>query len=140
MEPDPLVGRTIAGRYWVEAEVGRGAMGVVYRAHDEKHGRDVVLKVLDPEVARDVGSERFLREIQTAARLSHPHIVPLHDSGSSDGVLYYVMPLIEGQTQREWIVNDPDWDSVSDDPRFAKILSQVGPQPLPGQQGGLPTQ
>ena len=68
MESDPIVRRRIADRYTVEGEVGRGAMGVVYRAHDEKHDRDVVLKVLDPEIARGVGGERFLREIQTAAR------------------------------------------------------------------------
>src|SRR5688572_4998691 len=101
MESDAFARRTIADRYSVEAEVGRGAMGVVYRAHDQKHHRDVVLKVLDPAISREVGSERFLREIQTAARLSHPHIVPLHDSGESDGVLYYVMPFIEGPTLRQ---------------------------------------
>ena len=76
-------------------------MGVVYRAHDSRHDRDVAVKILDPRVASGVGAERFLREIRTAARLSHPHIVPLHDSGESDGALFYVMPFIDGATLRQ---------------------------------------
>jgi serine/threonine protein kinase/Flp pilus assembly protein TadD len=92
---------TIADRYVIDREVGRGAMGVVYRARDTRHDRDVAVKVLDPEISTAIGSTRFLREIQMAARLSHPHIVPLHDSGEFEGVLYYVMPFIEGSTLRE---------------------------------------
>jgi TolB-like protein/Flp pilus assembly protein TadD len=81
-------------------------MGVVYLAHDSRHDRTIALKVLDPAISRGIGSDRFLREIQTAARLSHPHIVPLHDSGESDGLLYYVMPFIDGETLRHRLERD----------------------------------
>jgi serine/threonine protein kinase/Flp pilus assembly protein TadD len=98
-----LAGQTIADRYVIAGEIGRGAMGVVYRARDSRYDRDVALKVLDSRVASGVSSERFLQEIRTAARLSHPHIVPLHDSGESDGVLFYVMPFVDGPTLRHRI-------------------------------------
>jgi TolB-like protein/Flp pilus assembly protein TadD len=93
--------RTIAGRYVVDSEVGRGGMAVVYRAQDTRHGREVAVKILHRELAATIGTDRFLQEIRTAARLNHPHIVPLHDSGESDGLLYYVMPFIGGQTVRQ---------------------------------------
>jgi serine/threonine protein kinase/Tfp pilus assembly protein PilF len=96
-----LTGSVIADRYAVVRELGRGAMGIVYLAHDSRHDRDVAMKVLDPGIARGIGSERFLREIRLAAKLSHPHIVPVYDSGESDGVLYYVMPFIDGATLRQ---------------------------------------
>jgi serine/threonine protein kinase/tetratricopeptide (TPR) repeat protein len=76
-------------------------MATVYLAHDAKHGRLVAVKVLRPELAASIGPERFLREIQVAARLTHPHILPLHDSGVVDGLLYYVMPYIEGESLRD---------------------------------------
>ena len=91
----------LAGRYRVEHPVGQGGMGVVYLAHDLKHDRAVAIKVLRPGVASLLGPERFLREIGIAAQLSHPHIVPLHDSGEADGRLYYVMPFVAGETLRE---------------------------------------
>ena len=91
----------LAGRYRVEHPVGQGGMGVVYLAHDLKHDRAVAIKVLRPGVATLLGPERFLREIGIAAQLSHPHIVPLHDSGEADGRLYYVMPFVAGNTLRE---------------------------------------
>ena len=91
----------LAGRYAVEAAVGRGGMATVYRARDLRHGRRVALKVLDAAVAAAVGPGRFLREIATAANLSHPHILPLFDSGEADGVLYYVMPYVPGGTLRD---------------------------------------
>jgi hypothetical protein len=91
----------LAGRYRVEHPVGQGGMGVVYLAHDLKHDRAVAIKVLRPGVATLLGPERFLREIGIAAQLSHPHIVPLHDSGDADGRLYYVMPFVAGDTLRE---------------------------------------
>lgn len=91
----------LAGRYRVERPVGQGGMGVVYLAHDLKHDRAVAIKVLRPGVATLLGPERFLREIGIAAQLSHPHIVPLHDSGDADGRLYYVMPFVAGNTLRE---------------------------------------
>jgi eukaryotic-like serine/threonine-protein kinase len=75
-------------------------MGTVYLALDRKHGRRVAIKLLPPEVAAALGPERFLREIGIAARLSHPNILPLHDSGQSAGVLYYVMPYVEGESLR----------------------------------------
>jgi serine/threonine protein kinase len=76
-------------------------MATVYLARDPKHGRLVALKVLRPELAATLGSDRFLREIQVAARLTHPHILPLHDSGEAGGLLYYVMPYIDGESVRD---------------------------------------
>jgi len=91
----------LAGQYAIERELGRGGMATVYLAHDKKHGRRVAIKVLAPDLAAAVGRERFLREIETAARLTHPHILPLHDSGEADGLLYYVMPYVEGESLRD---------------------------------------
>jgi TolB-like protein len=88
-------------RYRIERELGHGGMATVYLAEDTKHGRHVALKVLKPEIASTLGPERFLREIRVAANLTHPHIVALYDSGESDGLLYYVMPYVEGETLRE---------------------------------------
>jgi serine/threonine protein kinase/Tfp pilus assembly protein PilF len=86
----------VADRYTVEKELGRGGTAVVFLAHDKKHDRLVAMKVLQPELG--IARERFLREIKVAARLRHAHILPLHDSGEADGLLYYVMPYIEGET------------------------------------------
>src|SRR5205809_5065009 len=91
----------LADRYAIEHELGRGGMATVYLAQDLKHRRLVAIKVLKPELAAALGPERFLREIETAARLNHPHILPLHDSGEAEGLLYYVMPLVEGESLRE---------------------------------------
>jgi eukaryotic-like serine/threonine-protein kinase len=90
----------IAGRYDIEREIGSGGMATVYVARDVKHGRQVALKVLRPELAAALGPDRFLREIELAARLNHPHIVPLYDSGEADGFLFYVMPYIKGESLR----------------------------------------
>ena len=90
----------IAGRYRIERELGSGGMATVYRAIDVKHSRPVAVKVLRPELARAVGIDRFLREIEVLAALAHPHIVPLLDSGSLDGLPFYVMPLVEGESLR----------------------------------------
>ncbi|HJU65959.1 MAG TPA: serine/threonine-protein kinase [Gemmatimonadaceae bacterium] len=90
----------IADRYLIEGELGRGGMATVYLAEDVKHGRKVALKVLRPELAAMLGPKRFLREIEIAARLTHPHILPLYDSGGAEGMLYYVMPFIEGESLR----------------------------------------
>ncbi|HKI96628.1 MAG TPA: protein kinase [Gemmatimonadales bacterium] len=87
-------------RYVIERELGRGGMATVYLAEDVKHRRPVAVKVLRPELAAAIGSERFLREIDIAARLNHPHIVALYDSGEADGFLYYVMPHIKGESLR----------------------------------------
>ncbi len=94
---------SIAGNYEIEREIGRGGMAVVYKAHDARHNRTVALKALNQDVAAALGKERFLFEIHTAARLNHPHIVALYDSGEFDGHLYYVMPFIEGPTLRDYI-------------------------------------
>jgi serine/threonine protein kinase/Tfp pilus assembly protein PilF len=87
--------------YTIDRELGRGGMATVYLAQDVKHERLVALKVLHPELAASLGPDRFLREIKTAARLNHPHILPLHDSGEVEGFLYYVMPYVEGESLRE---------------------------------------
>ena len=91
---------SLAGRYTVERELGQGGMATVYLAHDARHDRRVALKVLKPELAAVIGAERFVVEIKTTAALSHPHILPLFDSGTADGFLYYVMPFIDGETLR----------------------------------------
>ncbi len=91
----------VADRYAVEREIGAGGMATVYLAEDLRHHRKVALKVLRPELAATLGAERFLREIEIAAALTHPHILPLHDSGETDGFLYYVMPFIEGESLRQ---------------------------------------
>ena len=88
----------LADRYRVEREIGAGGMATVYLAHDLKHDRDVAIKVLLPDLGAALGSERFLSEIRTTARLQHPHILSLLDSGEADGLLYYVMPLMTGET------------------------------------------
>lgn len=88
----------LGDRYGIERELGRGGMATVYLAADLKHGRNVALKVLHPELAASLGAERFLREIQIAAKLAHPHIIALHDSGEAGGLLYFVMPFVEGET------------------------------------------
>ncbi|HEY6208013.1 MAG TPA: serine/threonine-protein kinase, partial [Gemmatimonadales bacterium] len=91
----------LAGRYTVERELGRGGMATVFLAEDLKHRRPVAIKVLHPELAAAVGAERFLREIEIAARLQHPHILPLYDSGAAGSLLYYVMPYVEGESLRD---------------------------------------
>ena len=88
-------------RYGIERELGRGGMATVYLARDVKHDRSVAVKVLHPELAATLGAERFLREIQIAAQLSHPHILMLIDSGEAAGFLYYVMPYVEGESVRD---------------------------------------
>jgi TolB-like protein len=91
----------LADRYLVERELGHGGMAIVFLARDIRHGRPVAIKVLRPDLAAALGGDRFLGEIQTAARLTHPHIVPLYDSGEADTLLYYVMPYLEGESLRD---------------------------------------
>ncbi len=91
----------LADRYAIDREIGRGGMATVFLAEDLKHGRRVAVKVLEPELASSLGSDRFLREIETAARLNHPHIVGLIESGDADGFLYYVMPYMAGDSLRD---------------------------------------
>ena len=91
----------LAGRYTIELELGQGGMATVYLAHDVRHDRRVAVKVLRPELSLELGADRFVREIHLAARLNHPHIMPLFDSGEAGGFLYYVMPVVEGESLRE---------------------------------------
>ena len=117
MTIDPRLSTALADRYKIERELGRGGMAVVYLAEDLKHHRRVAIKVLRPELSAIVGSERFLREIEIAATLQHPHILPLFDSGQvtaghperSEGpqsFLYYVMPFVEGESLRERLTRE----------------------------------
>jgi serine/threonine protein kinase len=91
----------LAGRYRIERELGRGGMAAVYLAEDLRHHRKVAVKVFAPEVSSALGPERFAREIAMVARLNHPHILSLHDSGDADGRLFYVMPYVRGQSLRQ---------------------------------------
>jgi TolB-like protein/tRNA A-37 threonylcarbamoyl transferase component Bud32 len=94
------------GSYAVEREVGQGGMATVYLARDVKHARSVALKVLRSELASAMGGDRFPREIQIVAQLTHPHILPLHDSGEVDGMLYYVMPFVDGESLRQKLTRE----------------------------------
>ncbi len=91
----------LTGRYTLERELGQGGMAVVFLANDLRHDRKVALKVLRPDISAEIGAERFLREIKMAAGLTHPHILPVYDSGEADGLLFYVMPNMEGRSLRE---------------------------------------
>ena len=102
----------LVGRYRVDRKIGAGGMATVYLAHDERHDRNVAVKVLHEDLGATLGQERFLAEIKTTARLQHPHILPLLDSGSTDadgssrGLLYYVMPFVEGETLRDRLTRE----------------------------------
>src|SRR5262245_47754879 len=104
-----LIGRiqdALASRYRVERELGRGGMATVFLAEDLRHRRGVAIKVLDPEIAAAIGPDRFLREIETVAKLTHPHILPLHDSGVADGLFFYVMPYVGGESLQERLARE----------------------------------
>ena len=102
-ESSRSVREILTSSYSIDRELGRGGMATVYLAQDLRHDRLVALKVLHANVAESYGAERFLREIKTAARLNHPHILPLFDSGAAEGILYYVMPYVEGESLRQSI-------------------------------------
>ena len=107
--PPSLTGRlatALAGRYQIEREIGRGGMATVHLARDLRHGRWVAIKVLREELAAAVGAERFLEEIRVTASLQHPHILPLFDSGSAEGLVWYVMPFVEGETLRSRLARE----------------------------------
>ena len=93
--------RSLAEHYAIERQLGEGGMATVFLARDLRHERQVAIKVLREDVAQRMGAERFLREIRTTATLNHPHIVPLHDSGEADGIVYYVMPFVDGESLRD---------------------------------------
>ncbi|HEY5546198.1 MAG TPA: serine/threonine-protein kinase [Gemmatimonadaceae bacterium] len=104
--PHARLSEALAGRYAIAREVGAGGMATVFLARDIKHDRDVALKVLRPELAAAMGSDRFPREIRTVAQFNHPHILSLYDSGEVDGFLYYVMPFVEGETLRDRLLRE----------------------------------
>ncbi len=111
----------LADRYAIQEEIGAGGMATVYLAEDLKHHRKVAVKVLRPELAAVVGADRFLQEIQIAAKLNHPHILAFHDSGEADGFLYYVMPYVEGEALRDRLNREKQL-SIDDS---IKIASEV---------------
>ena len=106
-EAMPAMPAMLGGRYVPTREIGRGGMARVFLARDERHGRDVAIKVIRAELAASLGRERFLREIEIAARLRHPNIIPLYDSGDADGMLYFVMPFEEGPSLKTRIAAGP---------------------------------
>src|SRR5215212_9847703 len=120
-------GPSIVGtRYRIERELGRGGMATVYLAHDLRHDRLVALKVLRPELAAALGPERFLQEIRTAARLQHPHILPVFDSGNAGGLLWYSMPFVEGESLRQRLTRERQLP-IDDALRIAdQVLSALG--------------
>ena len=107
VEASERLKRHLEGRYRIERELGRGGMATVYLAADLKHGREVAIKTLDPELAAAIGPERFRREIEIAAQLHHPHILALFDSGDAEGVLFYVMPYVSGESLRARLRREP---------------------------------
>jgi serine/threonine-protein kinase len=114
----------LAGRYRIERQLGEGGMATVYLCEDIKHKRKVALKLLKPELAAVLGAERFVQEITTTAALQHPHILPLFDSGTADGFLFYVMPLIEGETLREKLNRETQL-SVDEAVRIAREVADA---------------
>ncbi len=120
----PRLAEALADRYRLERELGAGGMATVYLAHDLRHDRSVAVKVLRPELAAVIGADRFLAEIRTTAALQHPHILPLFDSGQADGFLFYVMPLIEGESLRDRLIREHQLP-VDDAVRLAKEIGSA---------------
>jgi|JI10StandDraft_1071094.scaffolds.fasta_scaffold02742_7 TolB-like protein/tRNA A-37 threonylcarbamoyl transferase component Bud32 len=114
----------LEGRYVVSRILGQGGMATVYAARDLRHERDVAIKVLAAELAQALGAERFLNEIKTTANLRHPHILPLYDSGNADGLLFYVMPLVEGETLRDRMTREAQLP-IADALRIASEVSDA---------------
>ncbi|MDP3773958.1 MAG: serine/threonine-protein kinase, partial [Gemmatimonadales bacterium] len=114
----------LADRYQIERELGAGGMATVYLAHDVRHDRKVALKVLRPELAAILGGERFLKEIRLTANLQHPHILPLHDSGEAEGIVYYVMPYVEGESLRDRLTREKQLP-VEDAVRIAREVADA---------------
>ncbi|MEO5814413.1 MAG: serine/threonine-protein kinase [Gemmatimonadaceae bacterium] len=106
LDISPLLHETLAGRYVLKREIGRGGAATVYLAHDVRHERLVAIKVLHHELSHALGAQRFLREIKLTASLQHPHILPIHDSGEAHDQLYYVMPYVEGDSMRQRLTAD----------------------------------
>jgi eukaryotic-like serine/threonine-protein kinase len=120
-EPFDKIRAAFADSYAIEREIGQGGMATVYLAHDRKHDRKVALKVLRPELAAAIGGDRFPREIQIVAQLTHPHIMPLYDSGEAGGFLFYVMPFVDGESLRQTLRREGSLAV----PRSVRILREV---------------
>jgi eukaryotic-like serine/threonine-protein kinase len=121
---DPLLNRfqaILEGRYTIERELGRGGMATVYLARDLRHGRTVAIKLLQPEIATSLTAERFLREITITAKLQHPNILGLFDSGAEEGLCYYVMPHVEGESLRDRLL----WEKQLTVPTAVEIASEI---------------
>src|ERR1041385_5764751 len=123
---DPLarLSAALADRYRLTRKLGQGGMATVYLAEDLRHDRKVAIKVLKPELAAVLGAERFVVEIKTTASLQHPHILPLFDSGTADGQLFYVMPYIQGETIRERLNRETQF-AVDDAVRIAREVADA---------------
>jgi serine/threonine-protein kinase len=120
----PRLTTALADRYRIERELGAGGMATVWLAQDLKHEREVAIKVLHPDLGAALGGERFLAEIKTTARLQHPHILPLLDSGAADGLLFYVMPFVRGETLRDRLVRETQLP-VADALRLAREVADA---------------
>jgi Tol biopolymer transport system component len=121
----PRLTSALSSRYRLSRQIGVGGMATVYLAHDLRHERDVAIKVLHPDLAAALGAERFLAEIKTTAKLQHPHILPLLDSGEADGLLYYVMPYVQGESLRTRLERETQL-AVDDAVRIAReVLSAL---------------
>ncbi|HEU5050933.1 MAG TPA: protein kinase [Gemmatimonadales bacterium] len=118
------LGQSLSERYRIERELGQGGMATVYLAEDVRHHRRVAIKVLHPELSAVIGAERFLREIELTANLQHPHILPLFDSGDADGLLYYVMPYVDGETLRSRLARERQLP-VGDALRIAREIADA---------------
>jgi len=123
-EHDARLAAALADRYRLERRLGEGGMAIVYAAEDVRHRRKVAVKVLRPELCASLGAERFLREIEIVAGLRHPHILPLYDSGEADGFLFYVMPLVEGETLRARIERERQLP-IDDALRFGREVADA---------------
>jgi eukaryotic-like serine/threonine-protein kinase len=123
-EAQPGLTAALADRYRIERELGAGGMATVYLAHDLKHDRKVAIKVLKPELAAVLGADRFIVEIKTTAALQHPHILPLFDSGTAEGQLFYVMPYIQGETIREKLNRETQF-GVDEAVRIAREIADA---------------
>jgi Tol biopolymer transport system component len=132
-DPSQRLSAALADRYRIERELGAGGMATVYLAEDLRHHRQVAIKVLRPDLAATLGPDRFLREIEVAAKLHHPHILPLYDSGEADGFLFYVMPYESGHSLRERLVKETELPV----PEVVRLLRDVADALTHAHEHGL---
>lgn len=127
----------LENRYEIDREIGAGGMAIVYLAQDLRHDRQVALKLLRPELGAVIGAERFLAEIRTTAKLQHPHILPLFGSGEADGLLFYVMPFVEGISLRDRIRREKQI-AIADAVRIATEYIKASFRKSSSSRTGLP--